>query len=198
MTFIHPTVDVSDTAKIGDGCTIWHNSQLREDCIIGENVIVGRNVYIGNGVSVGGNCKIQNNAMIYEPATLEEGVFIGPGVIFTNDRFPRAVNPDKSQKTHEDWHPVGVTVREGASVGAGSVCIAPVEIGRWAFVAAGSTVTRNIPPFAIVAGSPATQIGWVGKAGVRLTKGKDNRFFCPETGTEYYETNSNSLVEVQS
>jgi len=198
MAFIHPTADISNSAKIGDGSSVWHYSQLRENCNVGKNVIIGRNVYIGDGVSVGENSKIQNGALVYEPAILENGVFIGPGVILTNDQFPRAVNPDGSQKTPSDWDLVGVTVREGASIGAGSVCIAPVEIGAWALVAAGSIVTKSVPSFAVVAGSPAKRIGWVGKAGVPLSKANENKYLCPKTGTEYLEYDSNTLLEVQS
>ena len=198
MTFIHSTADISSSAKVGDGSSVWHYAQLRENCNVGENVIIGRNVYVGDGVSIGDNSKIQNGALVYEPAILERGVFIGPGVILTNDQFPRAVNPDGSQKTGSDWTPVGVTVREGASIGAGSVCIAPVEIGAWALVAAGSIVTKSVPSFAVVAGSPAKRIGWVGKAGVPLSKANENTYLCPKTGTEYLEHDSITLLEVQS
>ena len=197
MAFIHSTADISDSAKIGDGSSVWHYSQLRENCIVGKNVIIGRNVYIGDGVLIGDNSKIQNSALVYEPAILESGVFIGPGVILTNDQFPRAVNPNGSQKNRSDWDPVGVTVREGASIGAGSVCIAPVEIGAWALVAAGSVVTKSVPSFAVVAGVPAKRIGWVGKAGVPLSKVNDNKFLCPKTGMEYLECDSDTLLEVQ-
>lgn len=197
MARIHSTADVATSAKIGEGAAIWHYAQVREDCIIGENVIVGRGAYVGNGVRIGANSKIQNYALVYEPALLEEGVFIGPGVILTNDEYPRAVNPDGSQKSGSDWEATGVTIREGASIGAGSICIAPVEIGAWALVAAGSTVTKNVPAFALVAGVPAKRIRWVGRAGVPLTDEGDGRFICPKTGARYLERDSNYLVEVE-
>ncbi len=193
---IHPTADVAQNAHIGAGSSIWHYAQVREDVILGENVIVGRGAYIGTGVSVGNNCKIQNYALVYEPAILEDGVFIGPAVILTNDQYPRAINPDGSIKSGSDWVATGVTIREGASIGAGSVCIAPVEIGRWALVAAGSTVVQNVPNFALVAGVPAKRIRWVGKAGVPLTDEGEGKFFCPKTGDRYFERSPNSLVEV--
>lgn len=196
MPRIHATADVSRSAEIGDGTVIWHYAQIREDCIIGENLVIGRGVYIGNGVHIGANSKIQNYALIYEPAVLEAGVFVGPGVIITNDQYPRAVNPDGSQKSSNDWNPVGVTIREGASIGAGSICIAPVEIGAWALVAAGSTVTKNVPAFALVAGIPAKRIRWVGKAGVPLTDEGAGRFLCPKTGAHYFECDENTLEEV--
>jgi len=197
MARIHSTADVATSAKIGEGAAIWHYAQVREDCIIGENVIVGRGAYVGNGVRIGANSKIQNYALVYEPALLEEGVFIGPGVILTNDEYPRAVNPDGSQKSGSDWEATGVTIREGASIGAGSICIAPVEIGAWALVAAGSTVTKNVPAFALVAGVPAKRIRWVGRAGVPLTDEGGGRFICPKTGARYLERERNYLVEVE-
>lgn len=181
------TATVSDTAALADSSRIWDLAQVREGARIGENAIVGRGAYVGTGVIVGANCKIQNAALVYEPAVLEDGVFIGPAVVLTNDRFPRAVNPDGSQKSAHDWDPVGVTVREGASIGAGSVCVAPVTIGRWAMVAAGSVVIDDVPNFALVAGVPATRRRWVGRAGVPLVESADRsgEFVCPASGARY-------------
>jgi acetyltransferase-like isoleucine patch superfamily enzyme len=159
-------------------------------------VKIGRGVYLGNKVQVGANSKIQNYALIYEPAVLEDGVFIGPGVILTNDEFPRSINPDGMQKNSNDWNLVKVTIRKGASIGAGSICVAPVEIGAWALVAAGSVVTKNVPPFALVAGAPAKRIRWVGKAGVPLIDDGLGHFSCPKTGSLYIERDENTLMEV--
>lgn len=197
MPQIHQTADVASSAQIGEGTVIWHYAQVREECAVGENVIIGRGVYVGNRVRIGANSKIQNYALVYEPALLEAGVFIGPGAILTNDEYPRAVNPDGSQKNGSDWNSVGVTIREGASIGAGSICIAPVEIGAWALVAAGSTVTKNIPAFALVAGVPAKQIRWVGKAGIPLTDEGAGQFVCPKTGTRYFQRDAHTLEEVE-
>jgi UDP-2-acetamido-3-amino-2,3-dideoxy-glucuronate N-acetyltransferase len=185
---------LDSSAKIGNGTQIWHNVQIREDVSIGTTCVIGRNVYIGPGVKVGSNCKIQNNALIYEPASMADGVFIGPGVILTNDQYPRAVNSDLSLKSGSDWNAVGVTIDEGASIGAGSVCVAPVVIGRWALVAAGSVVTRNVPDFALVGGIPARQLGWVGKNGHKLVEEK-GFFKCPSSG-DLYELNGGTLREV--
>jgi UDP-2-acetamido-3-amino-2,3-dideoxy-glucuronate N-acetyltransferase len=179
------SADVDATAQIGDGTSVWHLAQVRDGAQIGAECIIGRGAYIGSGVHIGARCKIQNYALIYEPAVLESGVFIGPGVVLTNDTFPRAINPDGSLKSAEDWEPTGVVVREGASVGARSVCVAPVTIGHWAMVAAGAVVTQDVPDFALVAGVPARQIGWVGRAGARLTSQGENRWTCPVSGDLY-------------
>jgi UDP-2-acetamido-3-amino-2,3-dideoxy-glucuronate N-acetyltransferase len=117
--------------------------------------------------------------------------------VLTNDTFPRAVNPDGTLKSAHDWEPVGVVVREGASVGARAVCVAPVVVGRWATVAAGAVVTRDVPDFALVAGVPARRIGWVGRAGMRLTDEGEGRWSCPASGETYRET-GNGLVLLPS
>jgi UDP-2-acetamido-3-amino-2,3-dideoxy-glucuronate N-acetyltransferase len=197
MAFIHPTSDVATSAQIGEGVAIWDYAKIGEGCVLGNNVIIGRGVYVGNRIHIGDNSKIQNLALLYEPAILEAGVFIGPGVIFTNDQYPRAVNPDDSQKNSDDWQAVGVKVGKGASIGAGSICVAPVEIGAWALVASGSTVTKNVPAFALVAGTPARRIKWVGKAGVPLLIEKDGYYLCPKTGSRYLECDTDTLKEVE-
>ncbi|HMO96931.1 MAG TPA: acyltransferase [Tepidiformaceae bacterium] len=158
---VHHTAEVSDRASIGEGASIWHQAQVREGASVGANSVIGKGVYIGADVSVGANCKVQNYSCVYEGTTLEDGVFVGPEVVFTNDRYPRAVNPDMTIKAASDWELEGSTVRSGASVGARSVVLPGIEIGSWALVAAGSVVTKNIPAHAVVAGNPARQRGWV-------------------------------------
>lgn len=182
---IHDTADVASSASVAATARVWHYAQVREDASIGENCIVGRGAYIGTGVQVAENCKIQNYALVYEPARLQAGVFVGPAVVFTNDQFPRAVNSDGTVKSGSDWTAVGVTVLEGASIGAQSVCIAPVTIGRWALVGAGSTVVRDVPDFALVVGNPARRVGWVGRAGVPLSEESTGVWVCPESGARY-------------
>ncbi|WP_113718725.1 acyltransferase [Arthrobacter dokdonensis] len=195
MTYIAPSADVAEQAVLGEGTKIWHLAQVREDAVLGANCIVGRGAYVGTGVQIGDNTKIQNYALVYEPAVLGKGVFIGPAVVLTNDTYPRAVSPDGSLKSAHDWTPVGVTIEDGASVGARAVCIAPLTIGRWATIAAGSVVTKDVPAFALMAGVPARRLGWVGKAGFPLKE--DGGFWvCPETGAKYSEDGT-SLKEAE-
>lgn len=192
---ILPSADVGDGAVIGDGSSVWHHAQIRENARLGSNCVVGRGAYIGTGVRMGDNCKVQNYALVYEPAELGNGVFIGPAVVLTNDTYPRAVNPDGSGKSAADWDPVGVVIEDGASIGARSVCVAPVRIGAWAMVAAGSVVTRDVAPHALVAGVPARQVGWVGRTGRRLEDAGSGRLTCPDTQETYREHDGRLIVE---
>lgn len=194
---IHASADVDESARIGDDSSIWHLAQVRDGARLGSGCVVGRGAYIGSGVSMGDNCKVQNYALVYEPARLGDGVFIGPAVVLTNDTYPRAISPDGEIKTASDWQAVGVVIEDGASIGARSVCVAPVTIGRWALVAAGSVVTRDVPPYALVAGVPARQIGWVGSAGRRLEEHEPGRWICPETGENYQQTDTGLTLETK-
>ena len=185
---IMASADVDPRARLGDGTTVWHLAQVREDAEVGAGCVIGRGAYIGAGARVGDHCKIENYALVYEPALLEDGVFVGPAAVLTNDRLPRAVTPDGAIKTAHDWEPAGVTVRRGASIGARAVCVAPVTVGRWALVAAGSVVVKDVPDFALVAGVPARFVRWVGRAGRPLIPAGPARFRCPQTGAMYAET----------
>jgi UDP-2-acetamido-3-amino-2,3-dideoxy-glucuronate N-acetyltransferase len=185
---VQPSADVDERASLGAGTSVWHLAQVREGAVVGADCVIGRGAYIGAGVRMGDRCKVQNYALVYEPAVLEDGVFVGPAVVFTNDHFPRAVAPDGSVKTADDWEPVGVTVRSGASIGARAVCVAPVTVGRWAMVAAGSVVVKDVPDFALVVGVPARFVRWVGRAGVPLDADGPGRWRCPQTGATYTET----------
>ncbi len=194
---MEPTADIDDTATIGEGTSIWHYAQIRAGASLGRDCVIGRGAYVGPGVTLGDGCKVQNYGLVYEPAVLGAGVFIGPGAVLTNDLYPRAANPDLSVKSGADWHAVGVTIGDGAAIGARAVCVAPVSIGRWAMVAAGSVVVADVPDFALVAGVPARRLRWVGRVGVPLEPvDETGRLFrCPSSGQLYELTDADTLVE---
>jgi acetyltransferase-like isoleucine patch superfamily enzyme len=167
MIRIHPHAEVSPEAEIGDGTIIWRNVQIRESARIGQKCIIGQSAYIDFGVVIGNNVKIQNNASLYHGLELEDGVFVGPHVIFTNDRVPRGINPDGSLKSADDWTVGQTRVRFGAAIGAGTVIVTGVTIGRWAMVGSGAVVTKDVPDHALVVGNPARILGYVSAKGVR-------------------------------
>jgi len=157
---IASTAVVAEDAIVGPATRVWHFAQIREGARIGAQCNVGKGVYVGAGVTVGDRCKIENNASLFEGLTVEDRVFIGPHVVFTNDRSPRATNPDGSLQTTADWTVGKTTVRRGASIGAAAVIIPGLEIGRYAMVGAGAVVTHDVPAHAVVVGNPARRIGW--------------------------------------
>ena len=191
------TAQVAASVELGDGTTVWELAQIREGAKLGAGCIVGRGAYVGTGVQIGDNVKLQNYALVYEPAVLEDGVFVGPAAVFTNDSYPRAVTTEGVLKRSDDWEMVAVVCREGASIGARAVCVAPVTIGRWALVAAGSVVVHDVPDFALVAGVPARRLRWVGRSGQPLERsGETDIWVCPLTGERYVEQEGRlSVVE---
>lgn len=196
-TFIHQDARVNEKATLSEGSKVWGFAQIRENASIGLNCNIGKGSYVGVGVKIGNNCKIQNYALLYEPASLEDGVFVGPAVVFTNDHFPRAINEDGSLKSASDWEPVGVHVQQGASIGANSTCIAPVTIGKWALVGAGSVVLKDVPDYALVVGNPAKRVGWVGTSGHPLRINNSGEWVCPITSDKYHEIEPNKLVKIE-
>jgi UDP-2-acetamido-3-amino-2,3-dideoxy-glucuronate N-acetyltransferase len=168
--FAHPTADVSPRAQIGEGTKIWQHCQVREGAIIGRHCILGKGVYVDAGVTIGDNVKIQNYVSVYEGVTLEDGVFCGPHCVFTNDKLPRAINPDGSLKTAADWRITPTLVRQGAAIGANATIVCGVTIGRWAMVGSGAVVTRDVPDYGLVLGNPARLRGFVCPCGQRLAK----------------------------
>ncbi|WBB69589.1 acyltransferase [Micromonospora sp. WMMD812] len=194
---IAATADVDERATVRSGTRVWHLAQIREDASVGRNCVIGRGAYVGPGVRLGDNVKLQNHALVYEPAELADGVFVGPAAVLTNDEYPRAVTPEGRLKTGADWTAVGVVVGEGAAIGARAVCVAPVTIGRWALIAAGAVVTKDVPDFALVVGVPARRVGWVGLAGEPLVAKGGGGYVCPRTGAEYRE-DAGRLTEVPS
>jgi UDP-3-O-[3-hydroxymyristoyl] glucosamine N-acyltransferase len=181
---IHPTAEVHATARIGAGTKVWRNAQIREGARIGRECVIGKDVYVGADVRVGSRVKIQNAALVYEGSALADEVFVGPQVCIANDRRPRAATPDGALRVAADWKLEGVRLDRGASVGAQSVLVPPITVGRHAMVGAGSVVTRDVRPFELVAGSPARHIGWVCVCGERLPDGT-GRIRCGACGLAY-------------
>lgn len=155
---IHPTAEVDwRHTYIGAGTSVWNQAQIRESCIIGECCNIGKNVYIDTGVQIGNRVKIQNNVNVYHGVTIEDDVFVGPSATFTNDMYPRAFS--------KDWEIVPTLVKKGASIGAHATIVCGVTIGEYAMVGAGSVVTKDVPPYALVVGNPARIIGEVDETG---------------------------------
>lgn len=183
--YVHPTSIVDDGCEIGDGTKIWHFSHVLTGSIVGKKVSVGQNVVIGPKVSVGDECKIQNNVSLYEGVMLEEGVFCGPSCVFTNVTTPRA-----QISRREEFAPT--PVRRGATIGANSTIVCGHELGEYCFIAAGSVVTKDVLPHALMMGNPARQRGWVSHSGEIL---RDD-MICPRTGDKY-EVRDGRLVRTE-
>ena len=167
---IHPTADVSDKAAVGAGTSIWHQAHVREGAQIGEECIIGKGVYVGADVRIGNRVKIQNYVSVYEGLTIGDGVMVGPHVCFTNDLLPRAINPDGSLKSSEDWELTETYIAEGAGIGANATIRCGIRIGAWAMVGAGSVVTKDVPDHGLVYGNPARLRSFVCRHGARLEK----------------------------
>jgi acetyltransferase-like isoleucine patch superfamily enzyme len=181
---IHPTAEVSENANIGEGTSIWNACQVRERAVIGKNCILSKGVYIDVEVVIGDNCKIQNNASIYHGVVIGRGVFIGPHVCFTNDLNPRAINIDGSLKQGTDWNLSQTYVDDGASIGANTTIRCGIKIGQWSMIGAGSVVTKDVPPFTMVFGNPATHHGYVCYCGEKLSKTHQTvKMTCPKCGS---------------
>ncbi len=183
--FIHESSYVDDNVAIGRSSKVWHFSHILANCQIGEDCSLGQNVVIGPNVVVGNRVKIQNNVSVYEGVTLEDGVFCGPSCVFTNVNNPRSeiVRKDEYRKT---------TVKRGASVGANATIICGHDLGEYCFIAAGAVVTKEVPAYALMAGTPAKRIGWMSKAGGRLA----DDLICPINGTAYRQVTPNEIEEI--
>ncbi len=168
---IHPTAQVDGRAQIAPGARVWHWTQVREGAVVGAESIVGKGCYIDADVRIGSRVKIQSNVSVFHGVTIEDGVFVGPHVCFTNDKAPRAINPDGSLKGADDWTVSATRIRYGASVGANATVVCGVTVGRFAMVAAGAVVTRDVPDHGLVLGSPARLVGYVCACGQRLPGG---------------------------
>lgn len=180
--YVHPTADVSPQATLGEGTKVWHQAQVREGAVLGRNCILGKGAYVDFGVQIGDNVKIQNRASVYHGVTLENGVFVGPHVIFTNDKLPRAINADGSLKSDDDWELGRILVKEGASLGAGSIIVTNVTIGRFAMIGAGAVVTKDVPDYGLVYGNPARLVGYVCENGHKLERTDSGTWECAVCG----------------
>jgi UDP-2-acetamido-3-amino-2,3-dideoxy-glucuronate N-acetyltransferase len=166
---------VDDNVFIGNGTEIWHFSHIQEGAFIGDNCSIGHGVNIGKNVRIGHDCTIQSNVAVYEGITLEDGVYLGSSAVFTNNLIPRAIR-DKGHATYKK-----TTVHKGATCGANSTIVCGNDIGEYAMVAAGAVVMKRVPAYALVAGIPAKQVGWVCRCGAMLP----NDLRCPRCGRQY-------------
>jgi UDP-2-acetamido-3-amino-2,3-dideoxy-glucuronate N-acetyltransferase len=185
--FVHESSYVDEPCRIGAGTKIWHFSHIMKNSSVGENCNIGQNVCISPDVTVGNNVKIQNNVSLYTGCVLEDDVFCGPSCVFTNVTNPRSqiVRRDKYEKT---------LVRRGASIGANATIVCGTTIGRYAFIAAGAVVARDVPDYALMMGVPARQKGWMSRHGHRLFEKDDTgNFVCPESKWRYQEVSSGVL-----
>lgn len=186
--FVHPSAEVSDEARVGQGTRIWHQAQVLPRARIGCECILGKGVYVDFDVSIGDRCKLQNGVYVYHGATVEDGVFLGPGVMLLNDKNPRAINPDGRLKSGSDWQVSPTHIGEGAGIGGGSIILPGVTVGKWAIIGAGSVVTKDVPAYGLAFGNPARLEGFVCPCGQRLElkpKGDETVWFeCPNCQRE--------------
>lgn len=175
----HESAVIDSNCIIGNGTKIWHFSHIMSDSIIGENCNIGQNVVVSPGVILGNNVKIQNNVSLYTGVICEDNVFLGPSCVFTN-----VINPRSAVNRRDQY--LKTRVGKGASIGANATIVCGHDIGEYAFVGAGAVVTKTIPPFALVVGNPAKQIGWVSEYGKKLFFNQDNIAICDESGQEYH------------
>jgi len=176
--FAHETAIIDDDCIIGKGTKIWHFSHLMQNCVLGERCNIGQNVVISSNVILGNNVKVQNNVSIYTGVTCDDDVFLGPSMVFTNVINPRSAINRKDQylTTH---------VGQGATIGANATIVCGHNIGKYAFIGAGTVVTREVADYALVVGNPGKQIGWMSEYGHRLNFDENNIAICPESGMAF-------------
>ena len=183
--FVHESSFLDDNVTIGSRTKVWHFSHIMSNCEIGDDCSFGQNVVIGPNVSVGSRVKIQNNVSVFEGVTLEDDVFCGPSCVFTN-----VINPRSEIERKDEYRKT--IVRRGASIGANATIICGNDLGEYCFIAAGAVITKEVPAYALMAGTPAKRIGWMSKAGGRL----GNDLICPIDGTVYRLTSHDKLEEI--
>lgn len=173
--YVHKSSYIDENVVIGKGSKIWHFSHIQKGVQIGENCSLGQNVNVSNNVKIGNGVKIQNNVSVYEGVELEDYVFCGPSMVFTNDLTPRSKYPKGSEGYKR------TLVKYGASIGANATVVCGNTIGNWAMIASGAVVTKDVPNYALMAGIPAKQVGWVCECGLPLKESYD----CKECGRSY-------------
>lgn len=198
--FIHPTADVSPRARLGDGVRVWNQAQVRENAIVGDETQIGKDAYIDAGVFVGARCKIQNGVYLYHGVIVEDGVFLGPRATTTNDREPRAIFPDGKLRSAQDFVVTPTRICEGASLGAGAILVCGITVGRFAMVAAGSVVTRDVPAHGLVRGNPARLVGIVCACGAKVADSHSDKVptLCARCLTELPDEAKDLLTRLTS
>ncbi|MBK7959197.1 MAG: N-acetyltransferase [Bacteroidetes bacterium] len=174
----HESAYIDEGCTIGEGTKIWHFSHIMSNCTLGERCNIGQNVVISPEVTLGNNVKVQNNVSIYTGVTCEDDVFLGPSMVFTNVTNPRSAVNRKSEYAK-------TIVKKGATIGANATIVCAHDIGEYAFIGAGTVVTKDVPDYALVVGNPAKQIGWMSQYGHRLEFDKDGIAVCKESGRKY-------------
>lgn len=176
--FVHESACIDQPCKIGEGTKIWHFSHVMKNAAIGSNCVLGQNTMVSPGVRIGNNVKIQNNVAVYTGTEIEDDVFLGPSCVLTNVTNPRSqiIRQSLYEKT---------LIRRGATVGANATVVCGITIGRYAFIAAGAVVVKDVPDYALVTGVPAKQAGWMSRHGHKLEFNAQGRAVCPESGYCY-------------
>ncbi len=181
--FAHKTAVIDEGCQIGEETKIWHFSHVMTNCKLGKKCNIGQNVVISPEVVLGNNVKVQNNVSIYTGVTCEDDVFLGPSMVFTNVINPRSGVNRRGQYSR-------TVVKKGASIGANATIVCGNDIGKYAFIGAGAVVTKYVPPYALVVGNPARQIGWMSEYGHRLDFDEKNKAVCPESHEQYILENN--------
>lgn len=176
--FAHETAVIDDGCSIGEGCKIWHFSHIMPDCKIGKSCNIGQNVVVSPKVILGDNVKVQNNVSIYTGVICEDDVFLGPSMVFTN-----VINPRSAVIRREEYKTT--IVRKGSSIGANATIVCGVELGKFCFIGAGTVVTKDVPPYALIVGNPGKQVGWMSEFGHKLKFDLTGNATCPESGDKY-------------
>lgn len=184
--YVHPSAIIDEGAEISEGTKIWHFCHVMSEVQIGAKCNLGQNVFVANGVKLGQNVKVQNNVSIYSGVVCEDDVFLGPSMVFTN-----VINPRSHVNRRGEYQKT--LVKRGASIGANATIVCGNTIGKFAFIGAGAVVTKDVPPYALLVGNPAKQIGWMSEFGMKLEFDENNLAICSESGEKYVLENEKTV-----